>query len=217
MLTLTEGCLFCIFAPAPVFLLIAALIVGGGGQGATNSLRLVSEGCCSLFACCRNAPLPSKAHLFSLFSYLLLRLKYIILLLLLTQKAAAAPSCVRKLNIAFKSQFPWWGYANQPVPVSSRPSTRGSSSRHLDASPFAVVHPLHLKTSFFTPGGATRVFLSPLSIVTAPPAELHVCQRARTYGFGSDFKRNNNDKRNIQSLEAITSLKYHFWSTPFIC
>lgn len=62
-----------------------------------------------------------EACLFS-FLYLLLCLKYIILLLLLTKKAGL-PRCrtlpgVQKLNIAFKSQFPRWDYANQPLRVS---------------------------------------------------------------------------------------------------
>lgn len=193
MLTFKEGCLFCIFVPTPVFLLIAALLSRLPlwelrGQGGTNSLRLVSEGCRSLFACCRNVSLPSKAHLFSLFSYLLLRLKYIILLLLLTQKAAVSPSRVWKLNIAFKSQFPWWDYANQPVPVSpSCVHSRLTRTLPWCISSFAAVYPIHLNTSFFTPDSATRVFYSPLCIVTSPLANLHMRQPAHTYFFGSAF------------------------------
>lgn len=61
------------------------------GQGGTNSLSLVSEGCRTLFVRCRNVSLPSEARLFS-FLYLLLCLKYIILLLLLTKKAGLSPS-----------------------------------------------------------------------------------------------------------------------------
>ena len=71
----------------------------------TNSLSLVSEGCHTLFARSRDVSLASKARLFS-FRYLLLCIKYIILLLLLTKKPGSrspSPSRVWKLNIAFKS------------------------------------------------------------------------------------------------------------------
>lgn len=55
------------------------------GQGGTNALSLVSEGCCTLFALCRNVSPPCEVCLFS-FVYLLLCLKYIILLLLWPEK-----------------------------------------------------------------------------------------------------------------------------------
>lgn len=61
------------------------------GQGGTNSLSLVSGGGRTLFLCSRNLSLPSKASLFS-FLYLLLCLKYIMLLLLLTKKAGLSLS-----------------------------------------------------------------------------------------------------------------------------
>lgn len=147
------------------------------GQGGTNSLRLVREGCCSLFARCRNVSLPSKAHLFSFFSPSAFMSQVHYFVIINNPKSRGRSYSLWKLNIAFKSQFPWWDYANQPVPVSSccfhswliHPPPWCISS-------FAVVYPIHLKTSFSTPDGATHVFHSPLCIVTSALARLRIRQ-----------------------------------------
>lgn len=82
---------------------------------------------------------------------------------------------VWKLNIAFKSQFPQWDYANQPLPVS--PFCFYSCLIYPPPpwciSSFAVVYSIHLKTSFSSLNGPNHVF--PFRIATLPLASECVC------------------------------------------
>lgn len=114
---------------------------------------------------------------------------------------------VWKLNIAFKSQFPRWDYANQPLPVS--PFCFLSSLIHPPPpwciSSFAVVYSIHLKTSFFTLNSPTHVF--PLCIVTLPLANLCacVCVCAYTNLLSMAFWLKNNHKKNPPNPKSYYS------------
>lgn len=108
LVTFIDCCPFCIseasvVLPFEIQTFFCLWLYKLRGQGGTNSLSLVSEGCCTLFALCRNVSLPSKACLFS-FVYLLLCLKYIILLLLLPEKLlcpCSLPLASRSVKIEY--------------------------------------------------------------------------------------------------------------------
>lgn len=127
---------------------------------------------------------------YSHFVYLLLCLKYIILLLLRAEKLLCPCSLplprpgVWKLNIAFKSQFPQWDYANQPLPVS--PFCFYSCLIYPPPpwciSPFAVVYSIHLRPSFSAPNRPNHVF--PFCIAVLPRGQsvcVHVLVYASAY------------------------------------
>lgn len=154
-------------------------------QGGTNTLCLVSEGCLTLFVCCINVSLPCKARLFS-FLYLLLCLKYIILLLLLTKKAGCSLSLsrfqeCRNWILHLKVNF------HDGITQISLSLFHPFASIHLS---FIFLHfdaSLHLlwftlfiwRHLFFTLNSPTHVF--PLCIVTLPLANLCVCLCVRVH------------------------------------
>lgn len=127
--------------------------------------------------------------------YLLLCLKYIILLLLLPEKLLCPCSLplprpgVWKLNIAFKSQFPQWDYANQPLPVSplSFYSCLIYPPPPWCISSFAVVYSIHLRPSFSSPNGPNHVF--PFCVAVLPLASVCVCTCACVSAYTNVLSR----------------------------
>lgn len=94
MLTLTEGCFSCIFAPRSRAPADSRAASHCARRGAKVALILLDESAKAAAHCLHAAGTrlcPQKPAYFHSSPICFLRLKYIILLLLLTQKAAASP------------------------------------------------------------------------------------------------------------------------------
>lgn len=148
------------FASTPVFWLIPTQLFRLSlwelkGQGGTNSLLLIV---CVLQKCVFTIK-SSPISIFFLSAFMS-QVHYFVIII--NPKSRGLSSSLWKLNIAFKSQFPWWDYAKQPVRVSS--SCFHSWLIHPPPwciSSFAVVYPIHLKMSFFRARRRVSCFLFP--------------------------------------------------------
>lgn len=83
---------------------IHPLIIQVRGQGGTNSLSLVSEGCCTLFALCRNVSPPCQACIFSfcLFAFMS-QVHYFVIIM--TRKAPLSPVFPSPLSRSVKIEY----------------------------------------------------------------------------------------------------------------
>lgn len=176
------------------------------GQGGTNSLSLVSVGCRTLFVRCRNVSLPSEARLFS-FLYLLLCLKYIILLLLLTKKAGLSPSRFQEcrnwilhLKVNFHMGLRKSASFTLLLPFISHSSS--STLMHL----FICCGLLYSFEDIHFSHSTARLMFFHFALLRCPLANLRVCLCVRVCAYTNFLSRLFQLRKKKKTLKAITPL-----------